>query len=329
MNLELDDDQRNLVAAATDVCAALSADWRAIPTAAAVDPTSLKALADVGILGVRHPEPEGTGLGPVEAVLAAQPCGAALAPTALLVWADLVGPAIPGVLTGAVSVTGAFAPQRDFSFGGATDVTIVVDGGGAYALDSDSVQWEPLPQVDPATPRALIHGATSPAGRLIADPDTVERWHWQYQVLVAAHLVGIGRGAVDASVAYAKDRNQFGRPIGSFQAIKHLLADAHTAVEMARSQVLVAALCWAENDPHAPDQALAAAVVAGRSALLAAETAIQVHGGMGFTSEAIPHLYYKRTLLLQHELSGAGVSARRLLHRDLSLHGTEINGPPA
>jgi len=323
VNLELDEDQRDLVGAATEVCAALSADWRSTPVPAGADRTGLKALADVGILGVRHPEPEGSGLGPVEAVLAAQPCGVALAPALLLVWADLVGPAIPGVLAGEVSITGAFERPRGVSFGGATDVTVVIDERGAHAVDSDSVAWEPLPQVDPTTPRALMHGEIPPQATLIADTDTVERWRWQCQILSAAHLVGVGHGAVDAAAEYASNRHQFGRPIGSFQAIKHLLADAYTAVELARSQVLVAALCWAEADPSAPDQATAAAVVAVRAALAAAETAIQVHGGMGFTAEAVPHVYYKRGLLLQNELHGAGASAGRLVHRDLALHGSD------
>jgi alkylation response protein AidB-like acyl-CoA dehydrogenase len=315
MNLELDEEQRELVTATTDVCAALTAGWRS-----SADQTNLKALADVGILGVRHPEPEGSGLGPVEAVLAAQACGAALAPAPLLIWADLVGPAIPGVLAGDVSVTGAFDRRNGLCFGGATDIAVVIGENGAHAFRSDSVTWEPLPQVDPTTPRAaMVDGILDSA--VIADSAMVDRWRWQSYVLTAAHLVGAGRGAVDASVSYAKSRHQFSRPIGSFQAVKHLLADAYTAVEMARSQVLVAALCWAEDEASAPDQATAAAVVAVRAALTAAETAIQVHGGMGYTAEAVPHLYYKRTLLLHNELEAAGASAHRLLHRDLTLHG--------
>jgi len=319
MNLELDEDQRDLVAATTDVCAALAEGWRSL--AHDNHAGSLKALADVGVLGVRHPGPEGTGLGPVEAVLAAQVCGAALAPTPLLVWADLVGPAIPGVLRGDLSVTGAFDPARGISFGGATAMVVVVDEHGAHAFDSGSVEWQAVGQVDPTTPRAVIRGGIPAGSALIADAGAAQRCRWQTYVLTAAHLVGAGSGAVDASVSYAKDRHQFGRPIGSFQAIKHLLADAYTAVEMARSQVLTAALCWAEDHPGAADQATAAAVVATRAALTAAETAIQVHGGMGFTAESIPHLYYKRALLLQNELDAAGASAGRLLHRDLTLHG--------
>jgi alkylation response protein AidB-like acyl-CoA dehydrogenase len=317
VNLELDEDQRDLVAVVTKICGVMADSWRS--PAHDEHALGVKALADVGIIGVRHPLPEGAGLGPVEAALAAQACGAALAPTPLLVWADLVGPAVAGVLAGKVSVTGAFDLERGISYGGATQTVIIIDKSGAHAVDTKAVEWEPLPRVDPTTPWALMHGDIPAGSTAIADPDTVERWRWQFFVLTAAHLVGVGQGAVDVSVQYAKDRHQFGRPIGSFQAIKHLLADAYTALEMARSQVLVAALCWAEGEPGAAEQATAAAVVATRAALKAAETAIQVHGGMGFTAAAIPHLYYKRALLLQDELHAAGASALRLLHRDLRL----------
>lgn len=319
MNLELDQDQQDLVTATTDVCAALSADWRSAPAPYSVDHAGLEALADLGILGVRHPEPAGSGLGPVEAVLAAQPCGAALAPTSVLIWADLVGPAIRGVLTGEVSVTGAFDRERGFSHGGDCDVAIVVDERGAHAVQAEAVQWDRLPQVDPLTPRAAMRGEIPRSAVAVADPPAVRQWRWQHCLLTAAHLVGVGSGAVETSVAYAKDRQQFGRPIGSFQAVKHLLADAYTAVELARSQVLVASLCWAEGHPGAPDQATAAAVVAVRAALSAAETAIQVHGGMGFTWEATPHLYYKRALSLQDELGGLDTLVKRLVGVDLSI----------
>ncbi len=319
MNLELDGHQRDLVAVTTDLCASLADSWR---TPSGAGHPSLKSLSDVGVLGVRHPEPEGIGLGPVEAVLVAQVCGAALAPTPLLIWADLVGPAVPGVLAGEISVTGALAPLCGFSFGGLTRLTVAVDARGAHIFDSGAIEWEPLAQVDPAIPRALARGLIPTDSELIADVGAVEQWRWQMCLLGAAHLVGVGRAAVDTSAAYAKERYQFGRPIGSFQAIKHLLADAYTAVEMAASQVLVAAQCWAEQNPVAPEQARVAAVVAARASLTAAETAIQVHGGLGFTAEMTPHLYYKRALLIGDELRAAGGTARSLLHRDLTLDGS-------
>jgi alkylation response protein AidB-like acyl-CoA dehydrogenase len=316
VNLELDDDQRALVSTTTDICESLAADWRDLSSARHA---GLGELGSVGVLGVRHPEPDGSGFGPVESALVAQVCGAALAPTALLVWADLVGTAVPGALSGAVSVTGALAPGCAVSFGGATDITVLADTAGARAFATDALDWTPLPELDPAAPRAVVRVPSSEAGTLIADAERVRMWRWQFSILTAAHLVGIGSGAVEASVAYAKDRNQFGKPIGSFQAIKHLLADAYTGVEMARSQVLVAALCWAESDAGAPVQGTAAALVAGRAAVAAGETAIQVHGGMGFTSEAIPHRFYKRALCLQDDLGGSLSLARQLADQDLTL----------
>jgi alkylation response protein AidB-like acyl-CoA dehydrogenase len=316
VNLELDEDQRALVRATTEVCESLAPDWR---NGSAPNLNGLKELGSVGILGVRHPEPDGSGLGPVEAALVAQVCGAALAPTAPLVWADLVGPAVPGTLSGAVSVAGALAPNRAISYGGSTDVTVLIDDEGARVFNTDALDWTPVPDLDPGAPRAVVRIPPAGEGTLVADPERVRQWRWQFCILAAAHLVGIGGGAVDASVAYAKDRHQFGKPIGSFQAIKHLLADAYTAVELARSQVLIASLCWAEGDAGASEQAAAAALVAVRAAVLASETAIQVHGGMGFTSETIPHLYYKRTLTLQDDLGGSLNLVRQLAERDLTL----------
>ncbi|WAJ45343.1 acyl-CoA dehydrogenase family protein [Mycobacterium sp. Aquia_216] len=318
MNLELDDIQHQLVAVTTEVCDTFAGKWH---TSNADQGGSVKALADIGILGVRHPEPQGSGLSAVEAVLSAFVCGAALAPTPLLVWADLLGSVTPGLLSGSTTITGSFDQDRGISYGGRTDQVVFVSSSGAYVLDSEAVTWASVPHIDPTLPRAVVRGAIPTTGVAVAGADEIECWRWQFAVLVAAHLVGVGVGALDAAVDYAKKRQQFGRPIGSFQAIKHMLADTYTNLEMSRSQVLTAALCWSERNPAAPDQAIAAAVVAARGAIQAAQTAIQVHGGMGFTTEAVPHLYYKRALQLQDDLLGAGAHAAQLLHRDLTVHG--------
>ncbi len=318
MNLELDDVQRELVAVTTQVCETFTKRWR---TSNVEQSESVKALADIGILGVRHPEPVGSALSAVEAVLSAFVCGAALAPTPLLVWADLLGSVRSEMLSGSATITGSFDQDRGVSYGGRTDQVVFVNSSGAYVLDSNAVTWESVPHIDPTLPSAVVVGTIPTTGVSVADADEIGRWRWQFAILVAAHLVGVGVGALDAAVGYAKERHQFGRPIGSFQAIKHMLADTYTNLEMARSQVLTAALCWSENNPAVSDQAIAAAVVAIRGAIQAGQTAIQVHGGMGFTNEAVPHLYYKRALQLQDDLLGAGVNAAHLLHRDLTLHG--------
>lgn len=336
MNLELDEDQRDLIAVTTEVCSAVGAHFRSVSSGKDRDEVirkineGLKALAEVGILGIRHPEPHGSGLGPVEAVLVAKTCGAALIPMPLLLWADLVGPNVPGVLEGAVSITGSFERTRGFSFGGHTDVVVAVDDtGAAYAFESSAVAWNPIPQVDPATPRARLVGDIPSDSQAIASPDTVREWRGYAALIAAAHLVGVGGAAVATSTAYTRERHQFGVAIGSFQAIKHLLADAYTAVELAYSQLLIAALCRSEGNESGTDQTAAAGIVSARAAIAAAETAIQVHGGMGFTAEALPHLYYKRSLLLAAELQTVSVRPRELLHRSLAVHGPSPDTRPA
>jgi alkylation response protein AidB-like acyl-CoA dehydrogenase len=117
---------------------------------------------------------------------------------------------------------------------------------------------------------------------------------------VAAGCVGICQGCVDASVSYAKEREQFDRPIGSFQAVKHILADMLVRAEVARAAVYAAAVTC--DQPEVGD---AGRLVAGAK-LLAAEAAVangkacvQVHGGMGFTWEVDAHLYLKRAWVLE------------------------------
>jgi alkylation response protein AidB-like acyl-CoA dehydrogenase len=132
--------------------------------------------------------------------------------------------------------------------------------------------------------------------------------------LTSAELVGTMRGAVDLSVAYAKDRTQYGTAIGSFQAVQHLLADAFTLMEGARSIALHAA--WAV-DALPPEGALAAGAAAkaycARAARTVCETAIQVHGGIGNTWECLAHVHLRRALLSIDVLGGVGPSLDRLM----------------
>ena len=113
---------------------------------------------------------------------------------------------------------------------------------------------------------------------------------------LAAEQVGVGRGAVALAVDYAKTREQFGQPIGRFQGVAHQLADAFVGLELAWSLVLYA--CWAVDDGR-PDAATAvhrATAKAGDAAIFACERAMQVHGGIGITWEADPHLFLRRAL---------------------------------
>jgi hypothetical protein len=121
-------------------------------------------------------------------------------------------------------------------------------------------------------------------------------------LLAAAEAVGVAERTLEDSVAYAKVRQQFGRPIGSFQAVKHRSADMAVRAEVARSLTTFAAVALAEGEETAPRHVAAAKVLATDAALANAADNLQNHGGMGFTWEADAHLYLKRAWLLEHAL---------------------------
>ncbi|HEV7446507.1 MAG TPA: acyl-CoA dehydrogenase family protein, partial [Steroidobacteraceae bacterium] len=132
------------------------------------------------------------------------------------------------------------------------------------------------------------------------------------RLIDAAALAGISQVAVDMSVAYAGTREQFGRPIGSFQAVKHHCANMVSAARRARDQTCFAAVAIDEGRDDAALQVECALFVAGSAALENAGKNIQVHGGMGFSDEADPHLLIKRAQLLSTLAGGLEAANERI-----------------
>jgi Acyl-CoA dehydrogenase, C-terminal domain len=151
------------------------------------------------------------------------------------------------------------------------------------------------------------------AGRVLSDGD-LRAWSALGLALTCADLVGVMRGVIALATDYAGSRRQYGVPIGSFQAVQHLLADAMVAMEGSRSAALHAA--WAVDALPPPD-ALAAASVAkaycARAARSVCETGIQVHGGIGNTWDCLAHVFLRRALLSTDILGGVGISLMRVL----------------
>ena len=137
-------------------------------------------------------------------------------------------------------------------------------------------------------------------------------------VLTAAQLIGLSKRMLDMSVDYAKDRHQFGKPIGSFQAVKHQLANVHTQIEFTLPIIHLAAI----KGGRAVHNAKVAAI---DTAMLAAETAIQVHGGMGYTFEVDLHLFMKRAWALCGEWGDRSYHMKKL--EDYILEGDAELGP--
>jgi alkylation response protein AidB-like acyl-CoA dehydrogenase len=153
------------------------------------------------------------------------------------------------------------------------------------------------PTLDLTRKLARITVSGTPARRIgeAAETDRIEqRVRWAAAVGLAAEQVGAAERVLEMTTAYAKDRRQFGRPIGSFQAVKHRLADMLIDVESARAAAINAASCLAADDPTLPEAAAIAKAFCSEASLSVAGAAIQLHGGIGFTWEHPAHLYFKR-----------------------------------
>ncbi len=139
------------------------------------------------------------------------------------------------------------------------------------------------------------------AGRANRGEEFFEESGSREEQLAALSLeaVGIASKALELAVEYAKTREQFGRPIGVYQAVSHKLADTFVETELARSLAYWAAWCVAEGDEQAAVAVAAAKAYCGDAAVAACERSIQVHGGIGFTWEHVLHEYYKRVLWIQ------------------------------
>jgi alkylation response protein AidB-like acyl-CoA dehydrogenase len=116
---------------------------------------------------------------------------------------------------------------------------------------------------------------------------------------LSLEAVGISAKALELAIEYAKERQQFGKPIGTYQAVSHKLSDMYVETELARSLAYWAAWCVAEHDEQVDVACAAAKAYCGDAAVGACERSIQVHGGIGFTWEHVLHEYYKRALWIQ------------------------------
>jgi alkylation response protein AidB-like acyl-CoA dehydrogenase len=165
---------------------------------------------------------------------------------------------------------------------------------------------------------AWLHLDETPARR-IGGPDAASRLLDRAATVLAAELLGAASRVLEMSVDYAKDRNQFGKPIGSFQAIKHRLADALVDVEGMRSSVYYAAWSIDAGEPAASLAASAAKAWCSDAARRVMASGLQVHGGIGFTWEHDLHLYVKRSQLDQSSW-GDAVFHRERIAATLSAH---------
>ena len=268
----------------------------------AVDRDLWRELAALGVFTLTLPEADGgVGLGLADATLVFEELGRALVPGPVIGTFLGAGLGLPGAAHGEAVVglvpagAPAFVEHLD-----ALDALIVVGDGGVAVTgrpEGGRPQARPL---DPLTPVAVVDAL--PAGEARGDAAAAGHLRTAASLLAGALQVGLADAAVALATAYARERSQFGRPIGAFQAVKHLLADAQVGVELARAAVQSAGVQIDDDDADAAAAAHRAVdgarIVASRAADRATRACIQVHGGMGFTWELDAHLYLKRALVL-------------------------------
>ena len=314
MKFDLDEQQRDFAASIDAAMAA--ADLPTAVRAWADGDTSpgrkvWARLADLGVTALAVPERFG-GLDahPVDLVVALERLGrwcvpgpvaesVAVAPV-LLADDDRLAALAAGELIATVAMPPTMPRAVD---SGAAGVTLLARDGGV----ADATPGAPHASVDPSR---TLYDVTVCGD---AKPADLARAYEFGALATAAQLVGAGQALLTAAVDYAKQRTQFGRAIGSYQAIKHKLADVHIAVELARPLLYGAALSLADGSADTARDVSAAKVAAADAALLAARSALQAHGAIGFTAEYDLSLWLLRVQALRSAWGDPAAHRRRVL----------------
>jgi alkylation response protein AidB-like acyl-CoA dehydrogenase len=202
------------------------------------------------------------------------------------------------------------------------------DGPALYLVerDGEGIDWKQTPTVDTTRSLGTLTFENAPARLITGPPDArslLERTRDRGLAALAAEAVGVAEHALELAVGHAKERRQFGRPIGVFQAVGHELADGYVETENARSLAYWAGWAVAHGTDDAPEAAAAAKAYAAEAAVDMCERAIQTHGGIGFTWEHPLHRFYKRALWIASFMGWPAAQRARVAE---ALLGTQARG---
>lgn len=276
------------------------------------DASRWNKLAELGLAGFFVPEAlGGLGLSEVDFVLIAEVCGAAALPETLVEQAAVIAPLLAACPVSKVrdEILSSFVEggvQLAWQMPGtsrANDMHVADflvfpgDKSSVMAARQDEVSSKALDTLDPL--RCLFE-VNVDGGQCLAT-DGGDAWAHTFErgaLFSAAQLLGIAQAMIDMTVAYAQQRTQFGKPIGSFQAVKHNLASAQVAISFAQPVVYRAAHVVAHRAPNLSAAVSHAKIAASDAAMTASKAAIQCHGAMGYTFEVDLHLWMKRAWAL-------------------------------
>jgi alkylation response protein AidB-like acyl-CoA dehydrogenase len=300
--------------ALADLCA--GADLRRLMASGeARDARRWAALSGLGLLGLMVPEElGGLGLAETDLVLIAEACGHAALPEPLVETAGVAAPLLAAfasdpragawlerVMSGEAAIAVGH-PANPFVEGAeAADVLLVAREDGLHLVEPKAAKLSRHDSIDTFRRLYTVDFASSAETRLAdaaAAAPELARALDRGALFAAAQGLGLAQRAVEMAADYAKERQQFGKPIGANQAVKHHLATCQTAIVFARPVVHAAAAQIGQGDIHSRGRVSHAKLAALSAASLAARTAIQVHGAMGYSWEVDVHLYLKRALAL-------------------------------
>jgi len=306
MEFRLDDEQRGLQGTVRRFCATrFPLERIAQRESPELDRSVWRELAELGAFGLLVPEADGgLGLGAIEAAIVCEQLAEHLARGPVL-WSMLAARYAAGVASGARVAGGVECGNSDddpilVEHAGDLDALVILRSDGVYWCErADLPPFHALSPLDPLTP--IGRCAALPRGERVGDASEASNLRRMGTVLSAAMLLGVSSAALESARRFALEREQFGVPIGSFQAVQHLLADMYVRTALARSATHAAAAVL--DDPVIGDPLRASAgakLLAGEAALENARAAIQLHGGIGFTWEMLPNYLLKRAWVLEN-----------------------------
>jgi alkylation response protein AidB-like acyl-CoA dehydrogenase len=299
VDFDLSRDQREIKDVARELLTARApfSKVRLAAEAAAYDTALWRELIELGWPGIAVAEEHGgQGLGAVELAVLLEELGYACAATPLLSTATAAAVIqaagtdeqrarwLPGLASG--ELTAGIGTRELAADAADAALVIVLDGDEAQLIESP--ETDALISIDPTRRFATVTGEGQPLGAGAAE---------RVRTALAAEVVGVCQRALELTLAYVKERKQFGVPVGSFQAVAHRCAEMLLHTESARSTAYYAAWAAGADPLLLPEAAALAAAAAAEGGRLVTAGAIQLHGGIGFTWEADVHWLYKRAQL--------------------------------
>jgi alkylation response protein AidB-like acyl-CoA dehydrogenase len=288
-------------------------------------PERWRKLGEMGVLGLLVPEQYGgSGLDEVDMVLVLEESGRHVLPEPVLESSALAAPLLaragsdalkqswlPKLADGSALATVGLA-SSPYVNDATADLLLLERDGEIHAVTQDRVTLQPLKSVDGAR-RLFKVTAETGDDTLLGTSEQHGQWLFDHAAAATAtQLVGIAGALLDQTVEYVKVREQFGRKVGSFQAVQHRLAEMLLQVESARSAVYYAAYALANDLPDASLAASVAKAAANDAERFANQWSLQLHGGIGFTWEHDLHLWLKRGKALEWSYGDADFHRRRI-----------------